>query len=285
MRGFSTETAGMKSSLIRAATLASFLLGAVLLALNVVGLATDLRNPAIYDEPLAWNPKGPQLTAAEVRARAPRLDGESDVDYLHRVHVVLSRAVAHYWSDEGRAAYNIRVPWSENYILHLAGLLQPSRYAMYEFYDFEKALDRGVGLCSQQSIVSSGLLERSGIETNIVGLFGHVVVAARVSGAEDEWWVFDPDYGVLIEHSVSEIEADPELIRPYYIEQGHAHETVSELVTIYGPEGNAMLPTARAYKGKNFFVEKAAYFLIWALPLLLLAPGPAVLIFERRRKA
>lgn len=274
----------MKFTLLRGVGFASFLFGVGLLVLNLVGLATDLRNPAIYDEPLAWNPSGSQLTAGEVRRLAPRREGESDAEYLRRVHVVLSRALAHYWFDEGRAAYNIRVPWSENYILHIAGLLLPSRYAMYEFCDYNKALERGVGLCSQQSIVSSELLEQSGIETNIVGLSGHVVVAARVSGAEERWWIFDPDYGVLIENSLSELEADPELIRPFYVAQGHAREVVSELVAIYGPEGNVTLPTARAYKGKNFFVEKAAYFLIWALPLLLVAPAPAIVILKRRRE-
>ena len=63
--------------------------------------------------------------------------------------------IAHYWRDEGINKYYLRIPFWENYLLYIASYIDPEEYLKYEFYDYRRAIERGVGLCSQQAIIVS----------------------------------------------------------------------------------------------------------------------------------
>lgn len=84
---------------------------------------------------------------------------------------------------------------------------------MSETWDTAEALQRGVGLCSQQAIALHGLLKMFGIQSRVLGLNGHVVCIVLV---QDRWIVADPDYGVVVPIAIEELEKNPMLAVPYY---------------------------------------------------------------------
>ena len=57
----------------------------------------------------------------------------------------------HKQQDEG-------IPIYENYLLFIASYRYPDEYLKYEFVDYRKAIERGIGLCSQQAIIVSEIL-------------------------------------------------------------------------------------------------------------------------------
>ena len=82
-----------------------------------------------------------------------------------------------------------------------------------ETWDTEEALQRGVGLCSQQAMALHGLLKMFGIESRVMGLSGHVICIVHIN---EKWIVADPDYGVVLPIDISKLEQDPSLAYPYY---------------------------------------------------------------------
>lgn len=257
----------------------SLVLGLGLLALNVSGLFLSLRNPALREE------EGPGfhptlvLTEDQFKNQVARKPHESDEDYLYRLTETVHSGILHYWEDEGRDRFNLRVPPWENYLLYLASFLDLESFRRYEFSSAAKAMERGVGLCSQQSIVELTMLQENGVEANLVSLSGHVVLRARVDGKK--WYVADPDYGVVVPHDISEIEEDPEIIKPYYLEAlrpriGKTSEWRTNLaVRVFGKEGNRIVEDGVAgFVGwKKYYFEKVSYVAIWVIPVLLCIPA------------
>ena len=248
-----------------------FYLGLFLLALNLTGLFIPLRNPAAQFEKNGKVRQGPPLTEGEVYQRISR-NGESNAEYVLKVNSALHKGIVDYWDDDGIAKYNLRVPVYENYLLFLAQYVFPEKFKKYTYYDTKKAIARGVGQCNQQAMIMAQLLERQGIESRVVSLTGHVVAMARVDEESDTWWVVDPDYGVVVKRSISEIENDPELIRGAYTESGYDRATIDLLVKMYRPWGNQTWESARAYYGKKYYVEILSYAAIWLIPMILLLP-------------
>ena len=172
---------------------------------------------------------------------------------------------------EGIAKYNLRVPVWENYLLFAASKVKPERYSRYEFSNYKKNMERGVGLCSTHSIIAKGILNDNGIEAELIDLAGHVVVRAKV--AENSWYIIDPTIGgIVIPYDLSEIEADPEIIRPFYQNRLHLYreapshfDSNNDLVKYYGKEGN------HVYTMKGSF-ENFTYAAIWLIPLALILP-------------
>lgn len=264
---------------------ASCLIGVLLLTLNVCGCflslrapLADPRNDAAVHHTLSWR---------EFQDGTARRADETDLQYVRRINGLVHRGILHYWSDEDVGEYHLTVPVWENYLLYLGSVIKPDVFRKYEFTDWRKAAERGVGLCSQQAIVMAGILLRSGTSNEIVSLDGHVVVRARVD--EKTWYVCDPDYGVVIPHDIRTIEADPSLVRSFYagvaVPGGGDPESVpSEMARLYGPEGNMIASDVRQYYPKRFYIEKAAYAAKWAVPVLLCGPF-LILLLRRKRSA
>ena len=259
-----------------------FGIGLALLALNISGIFIPLRNSKIYTELGNGFTDDITLTAEQTMAQIGRLEGERAEDYVRRLNGVINRGIAHYWEDEGVRRYRLHVPPYENFLLYVAGHLDRGM-KKYEFYDYKKAIERGVGLCSQQSLIVGSILSENQISVRLAGLGGHVVTLAEVDEARGVWWVLDPDYGVIIDHSLDEIQSDPELIRPYYAARGYDSEALDTLVRIYGPDGNRVIESASRYHAQAGF-ERLTYVMIWLIPLVCLTPYPAALFLNRRRK-
>lgn len=256
-----------------------FVLGLGLMAINLIGIFKSLRNPAIYSEPGGPYHPPVSLSPEEIVREQDRRPGEDSEAYVRRLTEIIHLGVLHYWSDEGITEYGLRVPFWENYLLNLGALVRPEVFQKYEFSDHAKAAERGVGFCSQQSIIMAGILDENGIKANIVGLDGHVVVAAEVGA--DRWYVVDPDFGVVIPHSVAEIEENPELVRAYY--RNIEDSKVTKIVGVYGFKGNETTKNGvLGYVGrKKYYLEKLSYVGIWLIPLGLCLPY-AMAILRRR---
>jgi len=67
----------------------------------------------------------------------------------------------------------------ENYILSIKQ--QISGEKKYEFRNYKKVIERGVGICSQPCIALKYLLNDNEIEADLWDLAGHVVVEAEFS--------------------------------------------------------------------------------------------------------
>jgi hypothetical protein len=263
-------------------TIAAFVVGLVLLLANCIGAVTPLRNPRIYDEPKRRHPSDVVLSADAVWQV---IDSpiKSRQTYVRRVTQAVNQGVVNYWDSEGIDEYHLRVPFCENYILFLASHVWPEEFEKYEFMDYRRALRRGVGLCSEQAIILAGALESRGIPTRIIGLGGHVVAAAQVDPEADQWWLLDADFGVVIPLARKEIEEDPTVIRPYYCNRGYLDEEIGPLVEIFGKEDNVRFDDVSQYSPRKYAFEKATYFLVWIIPIALMAPLGVRLRLHRRR--
>ncbi|MFQ6121201.1 MAG: hypothetical protein ACE5KE_15095, partial [Methanosarcinales archaeon] len=182
-----------------------FIFGIILLMLNLPGIFMTLRNSSIYD--VTGNKSNDIITLndVEVKQQIVRRANESDEEYVFRITKIIHEGIVNYWPDEGIEKYNLRVPIWENYLLYLASFIKPDIYRKYEYANYNKAIERGVGLCSQQALIVTGILNDHGIDAEIIALNGHFVLRAQVT--ENTWYVVDPDYGVVIPHDIFEIEA------------------------------------------------------------------------------
>lgn len=244
--------------------------------LNVPGIFLSLRNSSIYNETSTILNNDITLNYVEMKQQIVRRANESDEEYVFRISKIIHDGIVNYWLDEGIEKYNLRVPIWENYLLYLVSFIKPDIYRKYEYANYNKAIERGVGLCSQQAIIVTGILNDNGIDAEIIALSGHFVLRAKVN--ENTWYVVDPDYGVVISHDIFEIEANPDLIRPYYGDlesKLNASEGLSSrMVALYGHYGNVIYKNGViGYFGKKrYYFEYLSYIAIWVIPLLMFIP-------------
>lgn len=240
------------------------LLGLMLLLLNISGFWLPLRNDAIYEEPKTNFANDIQLTEDELRMALEWQPQDTEATYAYRATYAVNAGIAHYWWPEKAVEYNLRVPPHENYILWYLGGLDPS-YAMYEFADADKIIERGIGMCAQQALVLTDALLNRGIQARLVGLSAqHAVVVAIIDGAE---WVLDPDYGVVLPWSLAAITANPERVRAsYHMKNGSVWADWA--VQVYGLPYTEVYATPTAYLHPDVpTIERWSYAGIWVIPI------------------
>ena len=254
-----------------------FAVGAALMLVNVAGLFLSLRNAEITSETSTYFKDDIVLDENELWARLDSAASDKKA-YARLVNETVNKGIAHYWEDEGIDTYRLRVPITENYFLWSASWIYPPVFRKYEFSHYRKAVQRGVGLCSQHAIIVSEILKDKGIEAKIVALDGHVVAAALVDEPANRWWLLDADYGVIIPHDIIQVEKDPGIIRQYYSSAGHDAREIEKLVDIYGKQGNVVVDGVRTYDSRmpsyamRYHLETVTYALKWIVPLLLAFP-------------
>ena len=243
-------------------------LGILLLLINVYGLLRSMRHPDLYTEENTGRLNDVTIKLEDAKRQLVRQAGESDREFALRINDVVSKSMSHYFKNEGKKKYNLRVPLRENYVLFIVNSFKEDD--RYEFKNYRKGLERGVGLCSSHSIVVKGVLLDNGIEAHLWDIAGHVVVRARVS--EDAWYILDPDYGLYVPHDIAEIEADPEITRPSYANLSDLYKpdyddpyTTDKIVELYGKEGNHIYTYDARF-------ENFSYIAKWVLPFLLILP-------------
>jgi hypothetical protein len=228
----------------------------ILIINNFAGVFINLRNPAIYTDPNNEFPNDITLTEAQFYQALNKVSGNR-VQILTQINALVNQGIAHNWHDYDIEKYHLRVPFYENFILWGSSFIYPALFAKYQFVDYHRAVERGVGLCSQEAFVLTGILRESGIKADIVGLDGHVVVTAPVDDAQND---------------ISQIEANPELVRPYYVAVGYTTKKIDTLVGYYGGSGNKVTDGIIGYSRFRYYYEYFSYVMIWVIPLILLMP-------------
>lgn len=249
-----------------------FGLGLVLLCINIVGLFKSMRNPELYTlEHTIKNRIGDvTIKYPDIKEQLVRKSGESERDFSIRINSVIHDGFAHYWKREGIDKFNMRIPVWENYLLYGASYVKPEKYERYEFTDYKKGLERGVGVCSGHSIVLKGILKENGIKAELLDVGGrHVVVRAELNDASA--LLLDPDFGIAVPHDTAALTANPELARePYakmaalYYPEAKEPYTTELMVDIFGKHKHV-------YDVNNPF-ERFSYWAIWVIPFLLMIP-------------
>ena len=256
--------------------------GILLLGINIYGLFKTMRNPAIYDEEKIIHNRIGDVTIKypDIKNQLARKNGESNVDFAVRINKVVNDGFAHYWKSEGIEKYHLRVPVWENYLLYAASFIDPKEYERYEFSNYKKDLERGVGLCSSHSLVVQGVLRENGIKGELLDVGKrHVVVRAELS--DTSAYILDPDFGVVVPFDTAAITANPELVRAPYSKMAALYYpdtkdpyTTDLMVDIFGRR-------KYVYTVDNWF-EYFSYRAIWIIPLLLMIPFFIYLISAKR---
>lgn len=249
-----------------------FGIGIFLLLLNTVGLFKSMRNEELYtlEHEIRNRKNDVVIRYPDIKKQLVRQEGESEQDFSIRVNSLVHDGFSHYWKKEGIDRFHMRVPAWENYLLYMASFVNPKKYERYEFSDYKKNLERGVGLCSSHSIVVKGVLNDHGIKAELLDVGGrHVVVRAEY--ADHSAYVLDPDYGVYAPHDTAAITVNPELVRAsyqnmadLYYEDAVDPYTTDFLVDIFGRPKHT-------YAVNNKF-EPISYVAIWVIPFLLMLP-------------
>lgn len=179
----------------------------------------------------------------------------------------------------------MRIPITENFIFYVYEKLGWMASPKYEYCDPWRALDRGVGVCSQAAMVLSKLLEIREIENRVVAFEEHVVVEAQVDKENDEWWIFDPDYGVTIETDLKTIKNHFDDYKIAYEnsdirgDEMERKKTIDSLSKIYTEQNTGI--DMVAYINTTCANEIRAYQLKWLLPVILILTGFGCFLLRR----
>jgi hypothetical protein len=258
-------------------SLSLFTLGMILMVLNLTGLFKSLRNEELYSE---ITPYKDDITIRYEEACKlwDRGEHELEQDYAARATLLVNQSMAHYWRDEGIRKYHLRVPLWENYILTFRQWI--TGHKKYEFRNYQKAIERGVGLCSQPCIALKYMLNANGISADLWDLQQHIVVGATFGDGIE--YTLDPDYGYVIPLGMHALQRDPNLVGEAYenhdaVYASHVneHKHTEDIVRMYTQAGNHI------YQMKKPF-EDFSYYAKWLLPLLFILPYLLTLL--RRKK-
>jgi hypothetical protein len=249
----------------------AFYTGLLLLAINIFGMFKTMRNPAVYSEEKTIRNRLNDISIEYpgILDMLKRKDLESNVDFAVRINKVVNDGFIHYWRDQGIEKYHLRVPVWENWILFAASYISPGKYKKYEFSNYKKNLERGVGLCSTHSTIVKGVLLDNGIKAELMDVGGHhVVVRAELDSMDT--YILDPDFGVVVPFDTAAISANPELVRePYgrlaelYYPDAKDPYTTDYLVKIFGDR--------KYIYTLNSGFEDFTYWAKWLIPPLLMS--------------
>ena len=247
-----------------------FLLGVILLSVNIYGLFQNIRPETFPNQDLRFSNDTPipYKTALE---EIQKKESESENEYLDRLSRVIAKSIAHIdWNQLESSAYNMHVPVWENYILFGMGLFSGiPEFEKYHFASHLRSLKRGVGVCGDASMVMSQILDIHGIPNQMLTFPGHVVVA--VQNEQDEK-VFDPDFGVALPFAPEDLKYHPQAVGNIYMNAGYTENDARIINSIY-EENFTRWNGVKHFITKRYYFEKIAYALKWLIPFLSIGFG------------
>ncbi len=260
--------------------------------LNLVGVAIPLRDPQIYLEPrnLYTGDTNTVLTAEEFWRQEKPLANEPARDYAPRLCKLVGEGTAFLYQQHNpnMSKRNWRVPVYENFLLwgsrHALFLWRWARGTAswsdrafinrYVYSDHHRAIERGVGLCGQQTAILMRLLKERGVKARYVSFPRHAVVEAEVDPGV--WWVLDPSGKVWLPYDVATLQKNPGLVRPVCQAQGIHRDTVELLEASFSePSSPSTIRDSvkDAHGAVHYYFEFASYYLIWIIPAVMITAG------------
>jgi hypothetical protein len=257
--------------LVRSFSVTCLLVGIILTIINIYGIPLDLRPSNITPENLRFGSIDVSSSKEELLQNSKMLPNESPVEYSKRLTSVIANGIAHiHWGRYEPSVFHQTVPIWENWVLYAMGLFSGiPEYQRYHYSNPEKSMERGIGICGDASMIMSQVLEKSGIESKIVTFPGHVVVAATI---QNQSFVFDPDFGVVIESSLEALNENPQRVDGSYSAVGHPVQEDDFFIKTYG-EDYQIWNGVNHFITKKYYFEKFAYLIKWPFPLIIIAIG------------
>jgi hypothetical protein len=254
--------------LVRSLSVTCLAVAIILTVINMYGLTQNLRPSSITPDNLRFGTIDVSLSKEELLQNSKMLPNENPIEYSKRLTSVIANGIAHiHWGRYEPSVFHQTVPLWENWVLHAMGLFSGiPEYQRYHYSNPEKSMERGIGICGDASIIMSQILERNGIESKIVTFPGHVVVAATI---QNQSFVFDPDFGVVIELSLEHLNKNPNLVNDSYSAVGHPQQEDAFFVKTYGEEYQVW-NGVNHFITKKYYFEKFAYVIKWPLPIAMI---------------
>lgn len=251
---------------IKAIFFCSAFVGIVLLSVNIFGLFQNFS----FDRN-----RNPQIAIRQINdlLNDKTIPAET---FVRKINTIVHQNIAHYWPTD--PTESLRIPFAQNYLLYAASFVKPSIYHNYEYCSYTRAIQRGVGLCSESAIVVTDILEHRGIESHMLYFNGHVATIVKIADANGEHWLYlDPYFNVIIPTDFHSMDTNPDLIRPYYEAAGLDQGNIDALVGFMKDTPNTMFE--RGVTGytdcnwKKITLRKVADVVKWVLPVFLMMPA------------
>jgi hypothetical protein len=260
-------------------TILLFISGVVLTTLNIYGEFKNIRTTIFFDDELRFNNDQPTEFQNTISQLA-KLEGESDLQFSKRITKVIAAGLAHiHWERYDAEKFNQLIPIWENYFLYFMGKFSGiPEFEKYHFANYERSLERGIGICGDASMVLSQVLTNNNIVNNIITFPDHVVVSAKFDNKEK---VFDPDFGVSLPFSPEKIMQSPSLVSNYYLDAGYFDYDIKAFNRIYNNNFQRW-GGVKHFITKKYYFEKISYWLKWPFPILLILIS--MLYFIKRLK-
>ena len=261
---------------------AALLIGVVLLGINAAGLVLPLQHPELHTEKGKILKDQVVITEEQFYRKVQR-SNESIPEYVTQLNEAVHQRLIYYeWGKENGAKY-WRLPIHENYLIYFSRqvlylyrwirdeLAVPGRapVSVYEFANYRKVVERGIGLCAQHAVVVCSLLQENKIACKMVMLENHVVVIAQVDPRNNVWWLLDSDYGVVVPHDFDRITFSPDIAAPYYRAKGYDEATTAAIVSYFAKEKTIADSVKEAFGEKRYYFELWSYYLVWIIPIVL----------------
>jgi hypothetical protein len=252
---------------LKALRVFTIILAIALLCLNFYGLTQSLRPENLVPQHLRFKEFDITISPLLFKTNVERQSEETDKQYASRLTHVIASGLAHvHWEKYDPEKFNQRVPIWENYILYLMSIVTNiPEYKRYHYANPYRSIERGIGICGDASMIMSQMLDKNGIENKIVTVPGHVMVEAMIDGKAA---LYDPDYGVVLNHSADALHTNPNYLNQLYISQGFELADENFLKNSF-TQGYRFWDGASHFITKKYYFEKLAYLLKWLIPLIL----------------
>lgn len=266
---YDTEVMNIQSVKIKLLSYSLLTIGVILSAVNLYGLTQNIRPEGLFNSDMRFK-NDITISYEELMSSIDKKEGESQERYAERLTSVIANGIAHiHWHDEADTRrFNQLIPVWENYFLYVMGLLSGiPEYEKYHFADYKRSLTRGIGICGDASMIMSQLLSEYGITNQIISFPGHVVVTAQYPNGREE--LYDPDYGVYIPYSLSEVTMSTGKAAHRYSIYGYPESDINFFLQEYSKEYQRW-DSVSHFIMKKYYFEKVAYMLKWPLPIVLM---------------
>ena len=211
------------------------------------------------------------------------LKKDNTFESLKNINKIYSDGIAYIWPDQINS-----ITFSDNWILFLAQFLDPiltglnlqkastKAFSNFESYKYERALGRGFGICSQNAIGLSDLLNRLGnINSRVVGLGRHVIVEVEL---KHKTIILDPSFGISIPFSIAYAQNNLDKVKKYYLNTAEP-----EIYITYNENENVYIPKKGNYVYTNNYKKQKLMrnFEILSDYLSILIPIIFIIIFRK----
>ena len=234
-------------------------MGAVLVLFNVIG-CFHYKTVSVKDIHLE-DDLPTTISEDEFWENAYRRTNEPLEPYLQRLTELVSKKML--LIDEKHTKPTI----FENWILWIYS----HSIGYYEWSNTKRAVRLGGGYCSQHAIVFNNILREQDIQSRIIKLGGHVLNEVLI---DCEWKVYDADYNVVFDVSLKELENNSINVYQAYLRDGRPEDESKHWQKVFATYAdNWHYKKTRTYLEEKYYIEAAALYLVWVIPVILILLG------------